>query len=80
VLAAHEIDAVVRGDILRFDDRDRAVLRFADQLTRTTEVDAATIAKLREFLSESQFVTLAMTVAVAGVTNRVNHACGVRLP
>jgi len=79
-LSEHEIDAVVRGDMPRFDERDRAVLQFADQLTRTTEVDAATIAKLREFLSESQYVTLAMTASVAGVTNRINHACGVSLP
>jgi uncharacterized peroxidase-related enzyme len=68
-LTEQEIDAVVTGDIAGVDDRDRAVLRFADQLNRTTEVDAATIAKLREFLSESQFVTLVMTVAVGGVTS-----------
>ena len=63
-----------------FDDREIAVMRFAEQLTRDAKVEAATMDELKSFLSESQLVVLAATVGLANFTNRFNHAFDVELP
>ena len=58
-----------------FDEKDKAVVHFADQVTRA----AATIRDehlqaLRKHFSEKQIVELTLVVAVANFTNRVNDA------
>ena len=63
-----------------FDDQDKAVLAYADQLTRTAKVDADVVRKLKDFLDDRQLVTLAATVALANFTNRVNHGLDIDLP
>lgn len=58
-----------------FDDREKAVIRFADQVTRAAAtVRDADLEALRAFLSEDQIVELTLVVAVANFTNRMNDA------
>jgi alkylhydroperoxidase family enzyme len=63
-----------------FDDQEKAVLAYAEQLTRQADVDDQTVAKVKEFLNDTQLVTLAATVALANFTNRFNHGLSVELP
>ena len=79
-LSPENSDAVVNGRLEEFDGIELDVLRFSDQLTLQTTVDESVAARLRESLSDSQYVALAATVGVANWTNRFNHACGVKLP
>ena len=68
------------SDSEHFDDQEKAVLRFAEQLTRLAHVDDAVTNELMDFLSSSQMVVLAATVGVANFTNRFNNALGIELP
>lgn len=68
------------ADSDQFDQQEKAVLSYSEQLTKTSEVDAATVAKLKESLSDTQLVTLAATVALANFTNRFNHGLDIELP
>lgn len=63
-----------------FDDQEKAVLRFAQQLTEKATVDRETYEAVAAFLNESQMVALVGTISLANVTNRVNHAFDVELP
>lgn len=59
----------------QFDEKDKVVLHFADQVTRA----AATVREdhlqpLRAFFTEEQIVELVMVIAVANFTNRINDA------
>ena len=64
----------------KFDDQEKAVIAYAEQLTSKADVDDKTVAKVKEFLNDTQLVTLAATVALANFTNRFNHGLGVELP
>jgi uncharacterized peroxidase-related enzyme len=63
-----------------FDDQEKAVLAYAQQLTQNASVEATTVKKLKEFLSDKQLVSLAGTVALANFTNRFNHGLDIQLP
>ncbi len=63
-----------------FDDQEQAVLAYAEQLTKTSNVDSAVVAELKKFLNEKQLVSLAATVALANFTNRFNHGLDIQLP
>jgi uncharacterized peroxidase-related enzyme len=63
-----------------FDDQEKAVLSYAEQLTQTAQVDKATVQQLKTFLDDTQLVTLAATVALANFTNRFNHGLDIQLP
>tara|TARA_A100001391_G_scaffold203841_1_gene197305 strand:+ start:1026 stop:1613 length:588 start_codon:yes stop_codon:yes gene_type:complete len=63
-----------------FSDEEKAVLAYAEQLTTTAKVEADTVAKVKQTLSDTQLVTLAATVALANFTNRVNHGLDIELP
>ena len=58
-----------------FDEREKAVIRFADQVTRAaaTVGDDALEGLARHF-TEEQIVELALVVAMANFTNRFNDA------
>ncbi len=64
----------------QFDAQEKAVLRFADQLTRNARVDANTVNELKGFLNDAQLVVLAAAVGQANFTNRFNEAFAVELP
>jgi len=64
----------------QFDTQEKAVLRFAEQLTRNARVDADTVNELKGFLNDAQLVVLAAAVGQANFTNRFNEAFSVELP
>ena len=64
----------------QFDAQEKAVLRFAEQLTRNARVDADTVTELKDFLNDAQLVVLAAAVGQANFTNRFNEAFEVELP
>ena len=64
----------------QFDAQEKAVLRFAEQLTRNARVDADTVNELKGFLNDTQLVILAGAVGQANFTNRFNEAFAVELP
>lgn len=63
-----------------FDDNEKTVLSYTEQLTKTTHVDDGTVKQLKEFLDAKQLVSLAAAVALANFTNRVNHGLDIQLP
>lgn len=63
-----------------FDAEEKAVLSYSEQLTKTANVDKATVDELKKTLDEKQLVSLAAAVALANFTNRVNHGLAVELP
>ena len=64
----------------RFDETEKAVIRYAVELTKTATVAPDTVAVLKQHLSDVQLVTLAATVALANFTNRFNHGLDIELP
>jgi len=75
-----QLDSMDASDADLFDDRERAVLRYSAQLTETAHVDVAVVSQLKEFLDDRQIVTLAATVGLANLTNRMNHGLDIELP
>lgn len=72
------IDDSESADI--FSEEEQAVLAYTDQLTRTADVDASVVQRLKQFLSDKELVALATTVALANFTNRFNHGLDIQLP
>ena len=64
----------------QFDAQEKAVLRFAEQLTQAARVDMDTVNELKGFLNDAQLVVLAAAVGQANFTNRFNEAFAVELP
>lgn len=64
----------------KFNDQEKAILAYAEQLTSRADVDDDTVTRVKEFLNDTQLVTLAATVALANFTNRFNHGLDVQLP
>ena len=62
-----------------FDDREKAVILYADRVTRSAAVirDAA-LEDLRKHVNEEQIGELTLVVAIANFTNRFNDA--LRIP
>ena len=64
----------------KFDVKEKTVLAYAEQLTKSANVDDATVQSLKSFPEDTQLVTLAAAVALANFTNRFNHGLGIELP
>jgi alkylhydroperoxidase family enzyme len=61
-----------------FDEREKAVIKFADQVTRAAAtVRDGDLEALRTWFSEDQIAELVLVIAVANFTNRVNDGLGV---
>jgi len=63
----------------QFEDQEKTVLSYTEQLTGKSDVDDSTVETLKGFLSDQQLVTLAATVALTNFTNRFNHGLGIEL-
>jgi uncharacterized peroxidase-related enzyme len=63
-----------------YDELQREVMRYAEQVTRHINVDDALFARLKQSLSDRQLVELAMTVGIANFTNRVTETMRMELP
>lgn len=56
-----------------FDERERAVIRFVDEVTRTRSCSDECFAALRRHLREDQVVELSFTVGFWNLWNRFTH-------
>jgi uncharacterized peroxidase-related enzyme len=63
-----------------FDELQWDVIRFADQVSRRVRADDELMARLKQKLSDRELVELAMTVALANFTNRMNESLQIELP
>jgi uncharacterized peroxidase-related enzyme len=63
-----------------FDDLQRDVMRYAEEVTRHINVSDALLLRLRQALSDREIVELAMTVGIANFTNRVTETLKLELP
>ncbi|MDZ7826345.1 MAG: hypothetical protein U5R48_10380 [Gammaproteobacteria bacterium] len=59
-------------DSERFDEADRLVLEFTETLTLHNRVDDDLYARLEQYFERRQLVRLAMTIALAGMVNRIH--------
>ncbi len=75
-----QLEALEQGNDEPFDPLQRLVIRYAEQVTRTTHPEPEVAQALCEQLSPAQMVVLAATVALANFTNRFNHGLDVQLP
>ncbi len=62
-----------------YDDRQKMVLKFTEQLTLSANVEPAVVDALRKVFSDQELVHLAATIGVANWTNRFNHAFDIEL-
>jgi alkylhydroperoxidase family enzyme len=62
-----------------FSDVERLVVRYAEEMTRSVQVDHALIEALEQHLSPPALVQLTLSVAAANFTNRFNEALGTEL-
>lgn len=62
-----------------FDDLERLVLRYAEQMTVNVQVDAALTEQLKARLTPQQLVQLTMSIAAANFTTRFNEALATEL-
>lgn len=76
-----QLDRILEfADSSLFTDEEKTVLQYAQQLTKSGDVESSVVDRLKEFLNDEQLVVLASTVALANFTNRFNHGLGVELP
>ncbi len=63
-----------------YDDLQRDVMRYAEEVTRHINVDDAVYDRLKQKLGDREIVELAMTVGIANFTNRVTETLRLELP
>jgi uncharacterized peroxidase-related enzyme len=63
-----------------YDDLQRDVMRYAEEVTRHVNVSDALFARLKAALSDREIVELAMAVGIANFTNRVTETLRFELP
>ena len=62
-----------------FDELERLVIRYAEQMTTRVQVDPALGQQLKKQLTPTQLVQLTLSIAAANFTNRFNEALGTEL-
>ena len=62
-----------------FDDLERLVIRYAEQMTTKVQVEPALVEELKKQLTPQQLVQLTLSIAAANFTNRFNEALGTEL-
>jgi alkylhydroperoxidase family enzyme len=62
-----------------FDELERLVIRYAEQMTTQVQVEPALVEQLKTHLSAPQLVQLTLSIAAANFTNRFNEALGTEL-
>lgn len=62
-----------------FDELERLVIRYAEQMTTRVQVDGALVEQLKKQLTPGQLVQLTLSIAAANFTNRFNEALGTEL-
>jgi uncharacterized peroxidase-related enzyme len=59
-----------------FSATEKAVLRYAEELTRHVKTSDESMKELKKHLDEAQIVDLTLTIGVANLTNRFNVSLG----
>ncbi|MGE5657988.1 MAG: carboxymuconolactone decarboxylase family protein [Actinomycetota bacterium] len=62
-----------------FDRREQAIIRFAEELTRTAQMNHDSFNAFREFFSDEEIVEVAYCVSVANMFNRLVSGLGIEL-
>ena len=62
-----------------FDDRERAVLRYTDEVTQNVRASDATFQTLREFLAENETVELTIVIGYYNMVSRILESMQVEL-
>jgi alkylhydroperoxidase family enzyme len=62
-----------------FDELERLVIRYAEQMTVHVQVDPALVEELKARLTPQQLVQLTMSIAAANFTTRFNEALATEL-
>jgi len=62
-----------------FDELERLVIRYAEQMTTRVQVDGGLVEALKKRLTPQQLVQLTLSIAAANFTNRFNEALGTEL-
>ena len=62
-----------------FSETERLVVRYAEEMTRSVQVDPGLVQALAQHLSTEALVQLTLSVAAANFTNRFNEALGTEL-
>ena len=62
-----------------FDELERLVIRYAEQMTVRVQVDGALVEALKQHLTPQQLVQLTLSIAAANFTTRFNEALGTEL-
>lgn len=62
-----------------FDDLERLVVRYAEQMTTRVQVEPTLVEQLKKHLTAPQLVQLTLSIAAANFTNRFNEALGTEL-
>jgi alkylhydroperoxidase family enzyme len=62
-----------------FSELERLVIRYAEEMTDTVQIDPALVEALRTRLAPEGLVQLTLSIAAANFTNRFNEALGVEL-
>ena len=57
-----------------FSELERRAIRYAEEMTRNVQVDAALVQTLRQDLGETGLVQLTLSIAAANFTTRFNEA------
>ncbi len=82
-LSAAQIEALHQpGELIdnpAFDNRERVIIRFAEELTITGNLTSETFELLREFYGDEEIVELVYTAASANMFNRLARAFEVEL-
>ena len=62
-----------------FNDKQKAILAYADGMVSAKGVDDATFATLRKFYNDQEIVELTVTSAFYGAVAQITRALGVKL-
>ena len=62
-----------------FSELERLVIRYAEEMTRTIQVDPVLVESLKQHLPSEALVQLTLNIAAANFTTRVNEALGTEL-
>ena len=62
-----------------FSELERLVIRYAEEMTRTIQVDPVLVESLKQHLPSEGLVQLTLNIAAANFTTRVNEALGTEL-
>jgi len=74
--ALADVTAAAR-DATRFDERERSALQLALEMTRSVQVEAATLERAREHFGDRALVELVGTIAAYNMVSRFLEALGI---